>query len=177
MIPLFSAPFLFLRHGETDANAADLIGGTQDLPLNATGHAQARRAAEILAGQGLAAIWCSPLRRAYQTAAAVAERTGLALQIVEGLGERDWGDWEGRPRAALIRDATPPGGESPESFRRRTLAALAGIAPPFPVLVVAHSGTARVIAAELAVSATLRAGNAEPVLWRPEPDGWWRHPL
>lgn len=172
VIPLLTQPFLLVRHGETAANEANRIGGATDDPLTEAGHAQARAAARALAGRPIAAIWHSPLRRAAQTAAAIAEATGAPLVPLAGLAERNWGEWEGQDRTILVRDATPPGGEGPVAFRARIRAALAAIAPPFPVLIVAHSGTAREIHALLSDAPFQRPGNAEPVEWRREGCHW-----
>ncbi|MGH3325845.1 MAG: histidine phosphatase family protein, partial [Streptomyces sp.] len=60
------------------------------------GRRQARAVADALAARGtLQAIVSSPLRRCQETAAAVADRTGLPVRIDEGLREADFGDWEG----------------------------------------------------------------------------------
>lgn len=173
MIPLFASSFLFLRHGRTALNAEDRVQGAMDIPLDPIGEAEAQAAAETLAGQDIAAIWCSPLQRAHTTANIVGRRLGLRAQPVEGLEERNWGALEGQPRAVLVREATPPGGEGPEAFAARTRAGLARIAPPFPALVVAHSGTARVIAATLRPAEDVRRiGNGEVVLWWRTAQGW-----
>ena len=62
----------FVRHGETDWNAAKRYQGRRDIPLNATGRAQARRNGRVLAdllGSRAAALdhVASPLRRARET--------------------------------------------------------------------------------------------------------------
>lgn len=177
MIPLLSQPFLFLRHGETADNAAGRIGGSTDTPLNANGRAQAQAAARLLAGRPLAAIWHSPLSRAAETARAVAAATGAPLIALPGLAERNWGAWEGQPRSILVRDATPPGGESPAAFAARIRAALAAITAPFPVLIAAHSGTAREIHALLSDAPFVRPANAEPIEWRQQGCHWISTPL
>ncbi|MBB1492148.1 MULTISPECIES: histidine phosphatase family protein [unclassified Paracoccus (in: a-proteobacteria)] len=159
--------FLFMRHGETGANAADVICGSTDLPLTPRGHEQARQAAVALAGCGIARIITSPLLRACQTAEAMAATTRAPVVVAEGLAERNWGEWEGRPRAILRRDQTPPGGESPAGFRDRIRAALAAIDPGQPVLIVAHSGTDREIHAALTTAPHRRMGNGEIRLWTP----------
>jgi ferrochelatase len=67
-----------VRHGQTEWNRDERFRGRADVPLNDTGIAQARATAARLAReQGVAAVYSSPLSRAYQTAAPIAERLGL----------------------------------------------------------------------------------------------------
>ncbi|MFD2174280.1 histidine phosphatase family protein [Rhodobacter lacus] len=168
--------FLLMRHGETEANAADIICGQTDLPLSPRGHMQADQAAAFLAHLPLARVLTSPLLRARQSAAPLAARLGLATEAVAGLAERDWGGWEGQPRAILKREATPPGGESLRAFRARIRAALARIDRAEPLILIAHSGTAREIHAVLAPATPhRRLQNAETVLWVPGARGWRCH--
>jgi len=143
--PLLAAQFCFLRHGETESNRLGLVAGASDVPLNATGLAQARAAARQLTGRGIDAIWASPLQRAQDTARCVAELLGLEVVTVSDLAERNWGELEGKTRESRDRRMTPPGGESLEVFRARTLAGFASITPSRLPLVVAHSGTYRVL--------------------------------
>lgn len=155
-----------MRHGQTLANAEDIICGSTDLPLTERGHAQAQQAAEALRGCGVARIVVSPLLRARETAEAAARATLAPVTLVEGLAERNWGAWEGLPRAALRRDETPPGGgESPAAFRARIRQAVAAIGLGQRVLIVAHSGTDREIHALLTSEPHLRMANGEIRLW------------
>ncbi|SOC09461.1 histidine phosphatase family protein [Rhodobacter maris] len=175
-IDLPPGAFLLMRHGETEANAADIICGQTDLPLSPRGHLQADQAAAFLAHLPLTRILTSPLLRARQSAAPLAARLDLVAQTVAGFAERDWGAWEGQPRAILKREATPPEGESPKAFRARVRAALARIDRAEPLLIVAHSGTAREIHAALAPATPhRRLTNAEAVLWVPGAHGWHCH--
>lgn len=151
--PLLRAAFYFLRHGETEMNRLGLIAGATDVPLSETGWRQARAAAGQLEGHGIQAIYSSPLQRARDTARCVAERLGLGIAVLDGLAERNWGELEGRPRGLRPRESTPPGGESLEAFTRRTLATLAAIPAGGTPLVVAHSGTFRVLCAHLGIRA------------------------
>lgn len=166
---IFDQPFYFLRHGQTASNAAQTIGGATDLPLTEQGHAQAALAATI--PLHVASIWCSPLQRAQQTAAAM----GRPVILLPDLQERNWGDWEGQPRSVMVREATPPNGESPEAFRARIRAAMAQITGPFPVLIVGHSGTAREIHAMLSDAPFRRPTNGELSEWFKDDTGRWQN--
>ena len=78
---LTPVPFWYLRHGETDWNAQGVSQGSIDIPLNATGIAQAKAAAEQMVGLGIRTIVASPLSRARVTAEIVAEKLGLPVAI------------------------------------------------------------------------------------------------
>ncbi|MEU4030261.1 bifunctional RNase H/acid phosphatase [Streptomyces anulatus] len=92
------ATLVLLRHGETALTPEKRFSGSggTDPELSATGRGQAERAAEHFAALGtVQEIVSSPLRRCRETAAAVAGRLGLDVQIDEGLRETDFGAWEG----------------------------------------------------------------------------------
>ena len=63
---------LLLRHAETDWNREGRYQGWTDTDLSELGRGQAEAASRLLARQPLAAVWSSPLRRARDTAAAIA---------------------------------------------------------------------------------------------------------
>jgi phosphoserine phosphatase len=69
--------FFILRHAQSEGNAGRIFQGSLDLPLDASGRAQARIAGEWLATQGIASILSSPLARAAETARIAAEACGL----------------------------------------------------------------------------------------------------
>jgi broad specificity phosphatase PhoE len=78
---------LLARHGETDWNREFRFQGWADPPLNATGRAQAVDLSVELMAEELAAVYSSPLRRAYETAEVVAaSRTapGIAARSLRG---------------------------------------------------------------------------------------------
>lgn len=155
---LFLAPFYFLRHGETEINRLGLVAGATDVALNATDRRQAQAAAALLCARGIGAIYSSPLKRARDTAECVARELALRIVVVPELAERNWGELEGKPRELRLREAAPPGGESLAAFTRRTLAGLAKIPGEGLPLVVAHSGTFRVLCSRLGIEAP-----AEPI--------------
>ena len=87
---------LFLvRHGETEPNRQGFALGRADVPLTVVGRRQARLLGEALAAEPLAAVYASPLRRAVDTAEAIAVKHGLPVQIEPGLIEMDIGEAEG----------------------------------------------------------------------------------
>jgi broad specificity phosphatase PhoE len=111
---------LLVRHGRTRANASGLLQGRADLALDELGRAQAAALAVVLP-RG-AAVITSPLTRARQTAAVIAEAGGGQVVVDERWIELDYGEWDGRqlgdvPPGTWERwradiDFAPPGGES-----------------------------------------------------------------
>ncbi len=83
------------RHGQTDWNVTARFQGQADIPLNATGLAQARVAASILATLEPSALRASDLGRTQETAAALSSLTGLPAQLDRRLREIHVGSWEG----------------------------------------------------------------------------------
>ncbi|MFG3442012.1 bifunctional RNase H/acid phosphatase [Nonomuraea sp. NPDC047897] len=118
---------LLLRHGETPLSAERRFSGLGDAELTANGLAQAAAAARRLSREPyrIDAVVCSPLKRARQTAEAVARSTGLDVDVDEDLRETDFGAWERHTFTEIQRrwpdelaawladpEAAPPGGES-----------------------------------------------------------------
>lgn len=151
---------LLARHGESDWNAERRWQGHADRPLTERGLAQARALAERLDPFPLTAVYASDLRRARDTARAVAERRGVPLVVRRDLREVDVGSWSGRSREEL--EASDPesvrrwldgakgweGGESYEEMADRVVRAVLEIAAAHPgghVLVVSHGGCVRAV--------------------------------
>ncbi len=84
-----------IRHAETGQNRDGVVQGRADNPLSELGLMQASALADALSGEGLSAIYASPLKRAQQTAAAVAGLQGLPVLIEPDLVEMDIGEMEG----------------------------------------------------------------------------------
>jgi 2,3-bisphosphoglycerate-dependent phosphoglycerate mutase len=150
---------LLARHGETDWNRDLRFQGHADPPLNEVGRRQARELAASLAGEELAAIYCSDLRRAHETARIVADAVGAEVTILQGLREIDVGSWSGLTRDE-IEERFPDGferwreggeghdGESREELRARVVEAAERIAAAHPgdrVLLVTHGGALRAL--------------------------------
>ena len=171
-IKLFTRPFYFLRHGETELNANRLVAGSIDTELTAAGRQQARDAAEVLARCAIDGIYSSPLRRARDTAVPVAEKLGLDVVIVPELSERHWGALEGQPRGSRVRGVMPEGAESTADFMARVHSGLARISAEAP-LIVGHSGVFRVLCRTLGIMETeAPVTNALPLRLEPSSAGW-----
>lgn len=147
-----------VRHGQTDWNLARRIQGSTDIPLNATGEADARAAVELLADGTHHAIYASPLIRAHETARIIAEGLGLdAPDLSHDMREREFGVGEGMLVADYITQygdwhAEVPGAETLHQVRDRAMSALSVIArrsrrrsAPVAesVIVVTHGGVIR----------------------------------
>ncbi|MDM0112773.1 histidine phosphatase family protein [Variovorax sp. J22R133] len=170
--------FYFLRHGQTARNALKIFQAP-DEPLNETGMEQARRAAQLLAGEPIRTIVCSDAQRAFDTAHTVAAPLGLVPTATETLRERNFGVLIGTSSADIDWACDPENGESLEVFVARKRAALeAALAQPGPVLVVAHGGSLYVLAALLGVPADLTVlGNAQPLRFERHGPNWVIRPL
>jgi broad specificity phosphatase PhoE len=175
--PLSRIPFWFLRHGETDWNARGISQGNVDIPLNATGLAQARSAANMLRNRGIATIVSSPLSRAKVTADIVSEALGIAVQIEPDLREVAFGVQEGQPMSDwfaswLQGTFTPEGAESFATLRQRAVGGLnRALALPPVVLVVGHGALFRAIRSAMGIEPTRRTQNAVPIFCQPPTSG------
>ncbi|HEX2073967.1 MAG TPA: bifunctional RNase H/acid phosphatase [Geodermatophilus sp.] len=114
-----------LRHGRTEHTPERRYSGRNDLPLSATGRAEAEAAAVRAKELGIDVVVASPLRRTRETAEIVAGALALPVRFDDDLVELDFGELEGltaeeallaHPLAArrFAADVTvrAPGGES-----------------------------------------------------------------
>jgi probable phosphoglycerate mutase len=145
---------LLIRHATTDHVGHVLGGWTPGVHLNTLGVAQAESLAARLAPVPLAAIYASPLERAQQTAARIAARQRIDVQVTEEAGEVRFGAWTGRSFAELAGDAAwqrwnhmrsvarAPGGETALEVQARIVALLERLRMAHPdsaVAVVSHA--------------------------------------
>lgn len=158
----------FIRHGETDWNAEARYQGQADIPMNATGRAQAQRNGEVLRGLLPAIARCrfiaSPLSRARATMEIVRNAMGLAPQaydLDDRLKEINYGAWQGvfaadlpavdaEGLAARTKDTfhwRPRGGESYADLTARAVEWLDEIEED--TVVAAHGGISRVLRGHL----------------------------
>ena len=99
-----------IRHGQTEKNRANVLQGRSDIPLNESGRQQAEEVKNqfIKAGIHFDLVYTSPLIRAVQTAAIIAE--GIPQLKDDRLIEMDYGPYEGM-------DLADPAPEVLEFFR------------------------------------------------------------
>jgi alpha-ribazole phosphatase/probable phosphoglycerate mutase len=150
---------ILIRHAETDM--AGRFCGHSDPELNQRGRSQLAGMVNALSEQAIRRVYTSDLRRARQTAEAVAEHFGVEIHLRPGLREIHFGLWEGLSWSeieerdpALARkwveeypNATAPGGESFVHFvtrAQREINFLRGEAAKLPIAVVTHAGFIRV---------------------------------
>jgi len=149
---------LMARHGETTYNAARRFQGhSNDAVLTERGREDAHRLAGEAAGEGLVALYTSPLARARETAEIVGGRVGLQPIVDERFAETETGEWTN----CLYDEIDPelyaawqhagedwrfPGGESLAEQQERVIAGLVDVTQrgELPALVVCHRGTIRV---------------------------------
>lgn len=175
-VPLFGRAFYFLRHGETESNRLKTIAGSIDVELNDIGREQARAAIELVRPLGITNVTSSNLRRARDTAATIARALALPHVVVPGLAERNWGELEGKPQVMRVWGAPSPGAETAGEFVARVRGALAQVRADGVPLVVAHSGTHRVLCRLLGLAESADPiSNCRPVRFNPpgQKDGAW----
>jgi len=146
-----------VRHAESVYNGEGRIQGHANPPLSEIGLAQAAALAEGLKQfPPIDALFCSPLQRAMQTAAPIADALGLEIQQIDQLKELNVGIFQGKrwdeimqefPEEArawksLEPDYVIPGGESRRQLMHRGRAALERIRRSGfeRALVVSHGG-------------------------------------
>jgi len=142
----------FVRHGQSELNAADLGAGHTETPLTTEGIKQAERAALKAKNLGIDFIVSSPLSRAQDTAKIIAKEIGYPVKdihINELLIERYFGTLEGQPRMhnENFDFDTVEGIEKTEDLLKRGRHALDYLEslPYDKVLVVAHGQIGRAI--------------------------------
>ncbi|MFQ5733746.1 MAG: histidine phosphatase family protein [Planctomycetaceae bacterium] len=158
-----------VRHGATDANLQRphvLQGKGIDLSLNELGRQQAAAVGRFLAAFPIQHVYASPMRRAMQTAQAIAEHHAQDVVDVPEIVEADVGNWEGLDWGRIMREHPDEyrafiddpgrnpylGGESYGDVQRRVQPALQGLLQRHPgetIAVVAHNVVNRVYLAGL----------------------------
>jgi 2,3-bisphosphoglycerate-dependent phosphoglycerate mutase len=167
-LPSGAADLLVIRHGESrparEDAPAETRDGHSDPDLDPVGQDQARRLADRLGGEDLAAIYVSTLRRTAQTAAPLADRLGITPVVEPDLREVFLGDWEGAKFRKHTAELHPiavemateqrwdviPNAEPTPDFAARVRRGITRIATAHPnqkVAVVVHGGVIGMIMA------------------------------
>ncbi len=103
--PTSALRLVLVRHGQTDWNKEERYRGRFDLSLDKTGLQQAEATGLALRKFNIAAVYTSPLKRAVQTASAIANNVHQPLFTLEELIDIDYGEWQGlTPAEAAARD-------------------------------------------------------------------------
>ena len=181
-----------IRHGETAWNVDTRIQGQLNIGLNEKGQWQVEQAGLALAGEQVDAIYSSDLRRAFDTALALAKPHAMQVRTDEGLRERGFGQFEGKtfaeieaqlPEQALlwrkrVPDFAPQGGESLLAFRARVITCVTKLAQQHVgqhIVIVSHGGVMDVLyraatGLDLQAPRTWQLGNAaiNRLLWNGE---------
>ena len=90
----------FIRHAESEANAAEIASTTvPGPPLTPVGQEQAAALADRLSGEGFDGIYASQMVRTQQSAAPLSKELGEQVTVLPGLNEIPAGWFEGIPVA------------------------------------------------------------------------------
>jgi probable phosphoglycerate mutase len=93
---------LLIRHGENDyVKTGKLAGRIPGVHLNEKGQKQAQDLGEALKNVPIKAIYSSPLERAMETAAPIAESHKLTINQEPDLMDTDIGRWQGKSLKVL----------------------------------------------------------------------------
>ena len=133
-----------VRHGETDWNLKHKMQGQVDVPLNSTGLKQAEKLRERLKNYDFDICYCSPLKRAVETAKIATDgRTKIIFD--DNLKERSYGKLEGKYSVDDFNqelDASQDGMESIKDLLARSQKVLERLKaenpPDAKILVVGH---------------------------------------
>ncbi len=161
-LPPGATEVILVRHGASAAAVPGepfpLVEGHGDPPLAPEGEAQAEAVAERLAGEGVAGLFITTLRRTLETAAPLVARTGLEPVVVKDLREVSLGEWEGGEFRIRMAEGDPialqavaeerweviPGAETMASLAERVRAGIDAIAtlsgPDVTVAAIVHGG-------------------------------------
>ncbi|MFC3449404.1 histidine phosphatase family protein [Amycolatopsis speibonae] len=172
---------LLVRHGQTDGNVRGALDtALPGPPLTELGREQAQDLATRLDGEPIVAVYASQAVRAQQTAAPLAAKFGVDVQVVDGVHEVAAGDLEGKTDKdsittymSVVRrwtlgelDPPIPGGETGAQVRARMLDAVARLRakheqadPDGTVVLVSHGGAIRLGGEWLAGNVTAEVAN------------------
>ena len=161
-LPPGATEVILVRHGAS-ADALPgakfpLVDGRGDPPLSPAGERQAEAVCGRLAGEGIATLFVTPLRRTASTAAPFVAASGLQPTVLDDMAEVRLGDWEGGEYRLRAANGDPiiqrvfeeerwdviPNGESLDSLSARVRSGMEAIVeatgPDAVAAAVVHGG-------------------------------------
>ena len=126
---------ILTRHGEVEGIHPERFRGRMELELTALGRQQAKAVAQRIAAEfSPQAVYTSPMGRCRETGADIAAACGLSAQVLEGVNDLDYGQWQWKtheevkaahPQTYALWKSAPqwvrfPGGESLQDLALRT---------------------------------------------------------
>lgn len=151
---------VLVRHGETKTNVGGKLHIAGDLEkLTKKGRAQIKITAKYLGSLNPATIYCSKEKRAGESAEIISKICNAPLLAINGLEERNWGDFSNKtwdevkevlePMSLEKRyNYVPPKGESWKEVEERIIKTIDHILKDNQgkvVVVVSHAGTIRIL--------------------------------
>ena len=153
---------IIVRHGQTTWNVENRFRGSQDIPLDETGIAQAQAVSRRLASEKIATVYSSRLQRAMKTAEIIAAPHGVVPISSDGLSNINYGELEGRLISEIAQELpefyralleTPhlvqfPGGNTLNELTTRSIASLQEMIAKHPnetIVAVSHQVVTRVL--------------------------------
>ncbi|MEW6621259.1 MAG: histidine phosphatase family protein [bacterium] len=146
---------ILVRHGQTVWNKEEIFRGRIDIDLDETGRSQAKLLAKALGEFQIQTVYCSPLKRAVNTAIPIAKYHHLEVTIDEHFIDMSYGRWEGKSLEE-VKESFPalyqkwqkdphllkiPEGESLNEVRRRVVTRLNQLLNQHPnetIAIVSH---------------------------------------
>ncbi len=154
----------FVRHAQSEYNKKHLFTGWHDPNLTDKGIEAALNLREELSSINFTHIFCSPLKRASQTAQRIIDKDNVIYD--DRLKERSYGDWAGLNKTEIKEkvgedlflsarrgwSTKPPNGESLEDVSKRVKGFLDSLPDAGNILVVSHGNTIRAISVLLGIN-------------------------
>jgi probable phosphoglycerate mutase len=154
-----------LRHGETQCSRNHAFCGA-DSELTPEGVEMANAFAATYSSTSWQAIFSSPMRRTMETAKHISKAIGIQPELLDGLREINYGQWEGKTGEVISRQHhddyiwwsadpawyAPNGGELTVTIASRAMQVIEEIKHLYSsrnVLFVSHTATIRIILCSL----------------------------
>jgi broad specificity phosphatase PhoE len=181
---------ILVRHGQTESNLNRKLQGQSDGPLTETGRGQAEKLARHLRDWQIDQIFSSDLRRACDTAAAIAAYHAVQPRCTALAREWNVGLLDGMPAEALAQALgvsilglpgfRPKGGETLDEVRQRAAALAGELAAAYAgqtVLLCSHGDFLRMLLGvlldkDIEEANTIHLRNASYTVLEQQPEGW-----